>query len=75
MIGGGDQLYNDDVWNLPSLVQWLGIQDKATRLSYPFTQEMADQVWGVGVLEAGGSRDNLCYFADAHQALEPVTLL
>lgn len=21
MVGGGDQLYNDDVWNLPALVQ------------------------------------------------------
>ncbi|KAG1679162.1 hypothetical protein FOA52_000518 [Chlamydomonas sp. UWO 241] len=43
MIGGGDQLYNDDVWNLPSLVAWLGVADKATKLAYPFTQEMADQ--------------------------------
>eukprot|EP00955_Chlamydomonas_euryale_P013335 143755-Chlamydomonas_euryale.AAC.1 len=44
MVGGGDQLYNDDVWNLPSMVQWLSIPEKASRLNYPFTQEMADQV-------------------------------
>lgn len=44
MIGGGDQLYNDPVWNLPALVQWLQIQDRNIRLAHPFTQEMSDQV-------------------------------
>eukprot|EP00798_Chlamydomonas_sp_ICE-L_P007892 gene7892-1102_t len=45
MVGGGDQLYNDDVWNLPSLVQWIQLPDKGERLMHPFTQEMIDQVF------------------------------
>ena len=38
MIGGGDQLYCDDVWNLPALAQWLQLPDLAQRLAHPFTQ-------------------------------------
>ena len=45
MIGGGDQLYCDDVWNLPALAQWLQLPDLAQRLAHPFTQ-----VWGRRVL-------------------------
>ena len=44
MIGGGDQLYCDDVWNLPALAQWLQLPELAQRLAHPFTQDMADQV-------------------------------
>ncbi len=44
MIGGGDQICCDDVWNLPALIQWLRIEDRSQRLAFPFTQEMADQV-------------------------------
>lgn len=44
MIGGGDQLYCDDVWNLPALAQWLQLTELAQRLAHPFTQDMADQV-------------------------------
>ena len=44
LIGGGDQLYCDDVWNLPALAQWLQLPDTAQRLAFPFTQDMSDQV-------------------------------
>ncbi|KXZ56912.1 hypothetical protein GPECTOR_1g822 [Gonium pectorale] len=45
MVGGGDQLYCDDVWNVPSLRQWTSIQDKPSRNSYPFSQAMVNETY------------------------------
>ncbi|PNH09390.1 hypothetical protein TSOC_003985, partial [Tetrabaena socialis] len=45
MYGGGDQLYCDDVWKLPSLVQWLSIQDKPSRNQHPFSQFMVNEAF------------------------------
>ncbi|KAG1654831.1 hypothetical protein FOA52_006716 [Chlamydomonas sp. UWO 241] len=44
MVGGGDQLYNDHVWELPSMLEYLSIPEKTTRRSLPFTQEQSDEV-------------------------------
>lgn len=44
MIGGGDQLYNDAVWEVPALVEWLRVGEKTTQLAHPFTQDMVNQV-------------------------------
>ncbi len=35
MIGGGDQLYCDDVWNLPSLVQVRAIVNMTVSIEAP----------------------------------------
>lgn len=40
MVGGGDQLYNDEVFDLAPLKQWLKIPDRKTRNTAPFTPEM-----------------------------------
>lgn len=43
MVGGGDQLYNDDVFKIPSIKQWLQ-HPKETRHREPFTPLMAAEV-------------------------------
>ncbi|KAG2502194.1 hypothetical protein HYH03_000681 [Edaphochlamys debaryana] len=44
LVGGGDQLYNDDVWQVPALEAWLNMPDPAQRLAAPFAPAMAAQV-------------------------------
>eukprot|EP00798_Chlamydomonas_sp_ICE-L_P030774 gene30774-35813_t len=44
MVGGGDQLYNDNVWELSSLKAWTDIKKPAERLTKPFTPEMETEV-------------------------------
>ncbi|PNH06294.1 hypothetical protein TSOC_007353 [Tetrabaena socialis] len=43
LVGGGDQLYSDDVWQVPALQEWLLLPDPAQRLATPFTAAMAQQ--------------------------------
>ncbi|GFR40520.1 hypothetical protein Agub_g1089 [Astrephomene gubernaculifera] len=43
MFGGGDQLYCDDVWKVPSLQQWTSIRDKPSRNAHPFSQNMVNE--------------------------------
>ncbi|KAF9896128.1 hypothetical protein BX616_008077, partial [Lobosporangium transversale] len=38
MIGGGDQIYNDDVLAIPEMLEWLGM-DEETRIATEFTNE------------------------------------
>ncbi|KAG2448173.1 hypothetical protein HYH02_006758 [Chlamydomonas schloesseri] len=45
MFGGGDQLYCDDVWKLPSLVTWTVIRDRPSRNSHPFSQAMVNETF------------------------------
>ncbi|KAG1654832.1 hypothetical protein FOA52_006718 [Chlamydomonas sp. UWO 241] len=44
MVGGGDQLYNDQVWELPSMLEYLSVPEKKQRRALPFTQEQSDEV-------------------------------
>jgi len=59
MIGGGDQLYCDDVWNLPALSSWLQLDDVAQRLAYPFTQVRVRDLLR-GMREAKHTCPHLC---------------
>ncbi|EFJ53258.1 hypothetical protein VOLCADRAFT_86358 [Volvox carteri f. nagariensis] len=43
LVGGGDQLYNDDVWQVPALEAWLDLPHPEQRLAVPFTTQMATQ--------------------------------
>lgn len=65
-VGGGDQLYNDPVLELPELQHWLNQPNNGQKLGYPFTAQMADAVgealsggaalacgWGEGVWGPG----------------------
>eukprot|EP00198_Chlamydomonas_reinhardtii_P002710 XP_001692046.1 predicted protein [Chlamydomonas reinhardtii] len=45
MFGGGDQLYCDDVWKLPSLVTWTMMSDRPSRNSHPFSQAMVNETF------------------------------
>lgn len=45
MVGGGDQVYCDAVWQSPALMAWCSIRDPVTRLQHPFTQDMVNQVF------------------------------
>ncbi|KAG2442407.1 hypothetical protein HXX76_002493 [Chlamydomonas incerta] len=45
MFGGGDQLYCDDVWKLPSLVTWTLITDRPSRDQHPFSQAMVNETF------------------------------
>ncbi len=38
LIGGGDQIYNDPVWEVPALAEWVRLPNKELQLSHPFTQ-------------------------------------
>jgi hypothetical protein len=40
MIGGGDQIYCDDVFNLTCFENWIGMRDKAKRMMHDYTPEM-----------------------------------
>jgi hypothetical protein len=40
MIGGGDQIYCDDVFNLVCFESWCGMRDKAKRMMQEFSPEM-----------------------------------
>jgi hypothetical protein len=40
MIGGGDQIYCDDIFNLECYQSWIGNRDKAKRLMETYTAEM-----------------------------------
>eukprot|EP00884_Botryococcus_braunii_P001168 jgi/Botrbrau1/11051/Bobra.92_2s0022.1 len=40
LVGGGDQLYNDGVWQVPELKAWLASQPREERLAQEFTAEM-----------------------------------
>ncbi|KXS12290.1 hypothetical protein M427DRAFT_34849 [Gonapodya prolifera JEL478] len=42
LIGGGDQIYNDDVFNSPNqpINEWMNIESRSERESYPWTKEM-----------------------------------
>ncbi|KAG2499651.1 hypothetical protein HYH03_002589 [Edaphochlamys debaryana] len=49
LVGGGDQLYNDDVWTLPSLQPFLDMRakhqaEREARKQTPFTAAMEEQV-------------------------------
>ncbi|KAJ1675564.1 hypothetical protein EV182_001025 [Spiromyces aspiralis] len=44
MVGGGDQLYADEVWALKVLQPWLAIKKKSDARDAPFTDEMERQV-------------------------------
>ncbi|KAF5828696.1 hypothetical protein DUNSADRAFT_17209 [Dunaliella salina] len=43
-VGGGDQLYNDDLWRCPSLKRWCAFKDRQERNKQPFSQEMINEV-------------------------------
>ncbi|KAI8466181.1 MAG: hypothetical protein J3K34DRAFT_524717 [Monoraphidium minutum] len=43
MVGGGDQLYCDDVFTTPSLTRWLGIPSKEERYSAAYEDDMRDE--------------------------------
>lgn len=43
-VGGGDQLYNDDLWRVPSLKKWCAYKDREERNKQPFSQEMINEV-------------------------------
>ncbi|KAK9828764.1 hypothetical protein WJX72_001969 [[Myrmecia] bisecta] len=40
LVGGGDQLYNDSVFELPEMEAWLAVKDPKQRTRQPFTREM-----------------------------------
>jgi hypothetical protein len=44
MIGGGDQIYCDKVFQLSSLLKWLSIPGKKAKSDAPFTAEMDNEV-------------------------------
>lgn len=44
MVGGGDQVYADEVWELPSLKQWLAMKGKENRYQAPWNAELDEQV-------------------------------
>ncbi|KAL6748880.1 hypothetical protein V8C86DRAFT_1099175 [Haematococcus lacustris] len=44
LVGGGDQLYNDCVWECPALKTWCAVADKEQRLGHPYAPDMQEQV-------------------------------
>jgi len=44
LVGGGDQLYNDHVWELPTLLEYLSIPEPAERRKLKMRQAQADEV-------------------------------
>ncbi|KAL0040536.1 hypothetical protein WJX77_010023 [Trebouxia sp. C0004] len=44
VVGGGDQLYNDALFKLPTTKTWLAIKDAKERDLAPFNQNMAQEV-------------------------------
>lgn len=44
MLGGGDQIYCDDVWKLPSLREWLAVKGKENRRDAEWTDTMDGEV-------------------------------
>ncbi|CAD7700165.1 unnamed protein product [Ostreobium quekettii] len=44
LVGGGDQLYNDEVFEIPLVSEWLGIKGRGARHRAPFTEDMRAQV-------------------------------
>ncbi|BDA46401.1 Uncharacterized protein YGR266W [Coccomyxa sp. Obi] len=44
LVGGGDQIYNDAFWSMPSMKAWLDIPSTEERLGAPFTPEMEKEV-------------------------------
>lgn len=44
MLGGGDQIYCDDVWKLESLREWLKIKGKDNRKDAEWTEKMDEEV-------------------------------
>lgn len=45
VVGGGDQLYNDALFKLPTTKTWLAIKDAKERDLAPFNQTMAQEVY------------------------------
>ncbi|KAL0020527.1 hypothetical protein WJX79_003404, partial [Trebouxia sp. C0005] len=45
VVGGGDQLYNDALFKLPTTKTWLAIKDAKERDLAPFNQNMAQEVY------------------------------
>ncbi|KAI8902938.1 hypothetical protein BC833DRAFT_571265 [Globomyces pollinis-pini] len=43
-LGGGDQIYCDGVWRLPTLKEWLDINQKKVRLAAEYSKSMLDEV-------------------------------
>ncbi|KIY91726.1 hypothetical protein MNEG_16238 [Monoraphidium neglectum] len=43
-VGGGDQIYCDDVWSLPAVLPWVAIDDAHARARQPFTAPMLEEV-------------------------------
>ncbi|KAI8803318.1 hypothetical protein BJ742DRAFT_829312 [Cladochytrium replicatum] len=39
-VGGGDQVYADDVWRLPELVEWLAVKGKENRMKAEWTDTL-----------------------------------
>lgn len=49
MVGGGDQLYNDHVWEVPTLAEWLSLPDAQERVLMDPDLALIDEVRsGVG---------------------------
>ncbi|KAI9176025.1 hypothetical protein H9P43_006389 [Blastocladiella emersonii ATCC 22665] len=46
MLGGGDQVYMDGVWDLPELQPWLALKQKDAKATAAFSRGMNDAVHG-----------------------------
>lgn len=44
LIGGGDQLYCDQIWKLPTIEAWREISHESKRFKHEFTKEMEHEV-------------------------------
>ena len=44
LLGGGDQLYCDTIWDLPTISAWRAISHEHHRFAHAFTPEMAEEV-------------------------------
>lgn len=43
LVGGGDQLYADKIWHLPSLQPWLRLSGRNNREIAPWTEQMEEE--------------------------------
>ncbi|KAK9817992.1 hypothetical protein WJX72_005420 [[Myrmecia] bisecta] len=44
MVGGGDQIYNDGLWKVPSLRAWLSLPTGEAKYQAPFSPQMGEEV-------------------------------